>query len=70
MDPGAEPLGLFGQQFQEMEPVGVIAENVFAFVSAGGYMETSPGPFDSQRASHEAIAADRRDSGQDRNVNC
>jgi len=46
MDSRAEAFGLLGEQFQEMEPVGVVLEDVSAFVAAGGDVITSAGPFD------------------------
>jgi len=50
MDPHAEALAQFAQRLQEVESVGVIAEDVFAFVAASGDVIASAGPFDAQGA--------------------
>jgi hypothetical protein len=46
VDCGPEPFGLLGKQLQEMKPVGVLAEDMFAVIAAGGDVITSAGPFD------------------------
>ena len=46
VNPGAEAFPQLGQQFQELEPIGIIAKNRFAFVAAGGGVVATAGPFD------------------------
>jgi len=48
--PRTKALAQLAQQFQEVEMVGVIAENVLAFVATRGIMIAPVGPCAGQRA--------------------
>ena len=45
-----EALAQFAERLQEMESVGVIAEDIFAFVAASGDVIASAGPLNAQGA--------------------